>query len=77
MKKLLFLILVVMLISFVACKPASKSITKVQQPAVGATSDVVVDSVGKDLKSIDNAQKDLSGDALSDFGSSLDDIQKI
>ena len=76
MKKFLFLILVVMLVSIVACKSTVKSMTKLQQPAVGVTSDVA-ESVGKDLNNIDNAQKDLNSDALSDFGSSLDDIQKI
>ena len=76
MKKLLFLILFVMLVSLVACKPTVKSLAKLQQPAAGVTSDVA-ESIGKDLNNIENAQKDLNSDALSDFGSSLDDIQKI
>ena len=76
MKKPLFLILVVMLLFAGACKPSSKSVSKIEQPKVAVTSDVV-DSVGNDLNNIEKAQKDLSGDALSDFGFSLDDIQKI
>lgn len=74
MKKILFLMFVLIILSVSACKQAVK---KVEAPKVEATGDATVDSIGKDISSIDNIEKDLSVDELKDLDSGLSEVQNI
>lgn len=85
MKKMLLSIFVIMLISIVACQKAvkkevmeKKEEAKVtESPKVDTTGEAVVDAVGNDLNNVNNVEKDLGDDELSDLDSGLADIQNI
>jgi hypothetical protein len=90
MKKILFLVLVFMLISIVACKKAvekettgameekGEAMTKTTEtPKVEKTGDKAVDAVGNNLNDVNSVEKDLSTDELSDLDSGLSDVQNI
>lgn len=77
--KILMMIFLMFVIFLVACKQTTKqqTIQKTGVPAVGATGDAAVDTVGKDLNNVDNIEKDLNTDQLTDMDAGLQDIQKI
>lgn len=85
MKKLLFFIFVLMLVSISTCKQAVKKevmekkeeVMKKETPKVETTGDAAVDAVGKDLNSIDNVEKDLGTEDLNELDSGLQDIENI
>lgn len=86
MKKMMFLIFVLLLISIAACQQtAKKEIMKKkagiapQTPAVEttATGNAAVDAVGNDLNNVNSVEKDLSADQLSDVDYGLADVQNI
>ncbi|MBI2654538.1 hypothetical protein HYX02_07085 [Candidatus Woesearchaeota archaeon] len=82
MKKLLFIVFTIFLISIAACQQAAKepekkegAMEKTEVPAT--TGDAAVDAVGKDLNSVDTVDKDLSTDELADLDAGLQDVQNI
>ena len=81
MKKILFSIFVLIVISIVACQQAVKKAVMekkvTEAPKTGTTGEPVVDAVGKDLNNISSVEKDLSTYELGDLDSGLSDIQKI
>ena len=84
MKKLLFFIFVMMLVSISACKQAVKEeikkeevITQESQTKVETTGEAVVDAVGNDLNSIQSVEKDLGTEELNEIDSGLQDIENI
>ena len=85
MKKIFLFILVLMVISIIGCQQAvkkevmeKKEEAKVTEtPKVDTTVEAVVDAVGSDLNDVNNVEKDLSDDELSDLDSGLADIQNI
>ena len=84
MKKILLSILVLLIISIVACQPAKQEVMEKKEqamekeaPKVETTGESVVDAVGNDLNNVDNVDKDLSTDELSDLDSGLADVQNI
>ena len=83
MRKLLSFILILLVISIIACQPAKKEAMEKKdaamektKPAIG-TGEAVVDAVENDLNSINNVEKDLSSDELSDLYSGLSDVENI
>ncbi len=80
MKKFILPILAIILIIAVACQQSqNKSIAGAEgsmKKATG-TNDATVDSVGRDINSLDSANNDLSADNLSDVDSGLSDVQNI
>ena len=84
MKKILLSILVLLIISIVACQPAKQEVMEKKEqamekeaPKVETTGESVVDAVGNDLNNVDDVDKDLSTDELSDLDSGLADVQNI
>ena len=84
MKKTLLSILIILIISIVACKPAaqvpSKDVMEKKTDAMGkpaATGDAAVDAVGNDLNNVDSVEKDLSTNELNDLDSGLSDVENI
>ena len=84
MKKLLFFIFVMMIVSISACKQAVKEqikkedvIIQESQIEVGTTGEAVVDAVGNDLNSIQSVEKDLGTEDLNELDSGLQDIENI
>ena len=71
--------LIVMVISIVACKKAVKEETPKlpETPKVETTGNAAVDAVGNDLNSIASVEKDLSTDELNEIDSGLQDIENI
>ena len=72
MKKALLLLLMIMIISIVACKPVQKEVTPTTQ-----TGDAAVDAVGNDLNTVDTIDQDLSTDELGDLDTGLSDVENI
>lgn len=79
MKKLLFIVFTIFLISIAACQQAVKEDVKKapEAPKVETTGDAAVDAVGKDLTNVDTIDRDLSTDELADLDSGLQDVQNI
>lgn len=80
MKKEVLSILILMAVSIVACQQAVKKevIEKMPEaPKLDATREAAVDSVGKDLDNVNNVEKDLSTEELSDLDAELADMQNI
>lgn len=85
MKKIFLFIFVLMVISIIGCQQAvkkevmeKKEEAKVTEtPKVDTTGEAVVDAVGSDLNNVNNVEKDLSDDELSDLDSGLADIANI
>lgn len=85
MKKILLSMIVLMIISVLACQNAvqepvtdKKADVIEKTPATAAlTGDAAVDAVGNDLNTVDSVDKDLSADELSDLDSGLADVQNI
>ena len=81
MKKIIVILLMLMVVSFVACQKAPSKETMEKGTGVmekpTATSDATVDSVGNDLNNVDNVDKDLSSEELSDLDSGLSDVDSI
>lgn len=80
MKKEMLSILILMVISIVACQQAvKKEVTEKmpEAPKLDATGEATVDSVGKDLDNVNNVEKDLSTEELSDLDAGLADMQNI
>ncbi len=83
MKKTLMLIFILLVVSVAACKQAAEQGVPGQKttesplspPAV--TEDKAVSSVGSDIGSIEDIEKDLGTGDLSDLDSGLNDIQNI
>jgi len=84
MKKILYLVIVLLIISIVACQQVPKKDFKdvmkkkevtIEMPAT--TGDAAVDAVGNDLNNIGTVDKDLSADELADLDSGLQDVQNI
>lgn len=84
MKKLLFLIFVLVLMTIAACQQAAEpaagkkeeAMQKIE-PQVETTGDAAVDAVGNDLNNVNSVEKDLGADELGDLDSGLSDIQNI
>ena len=82
MKKELFFIFIIMLVSLVACQKITpedvmEKKTDVMENTTPSTGDATVDSVGNDLNNVDNVDKDLSADELGDLDSGLSDVENI
>ena len=85
MKRILLFIFVLMVISIIGCQQAVKKEVMekkeggkvAETPKVDTTGEAVVDAVGSDLNDVNNVEKDLSDDELSDLDSGLADIQNI
>ena len=85
MKKIIFLILVLVLISISACQQAAKEtvmekkegVMEKTEPKVEATGNAAVDAVGNDINNVNNVEKDLSTDELGDLDAGLSDVQNI
>ena len=84
MKKILISILILLIISIVACQPAKQEVMEKKEqamekevPKVEATGEAAVDAVGNDLTNVDKVDKDLSTDELSDLDSGLSEVQNI
>ena len=71
-KKVISLLLMMMVVSIVACKPVQKEATQATQ-----TGDAAVDAVGNDLNSVDAIDQDLNTDELGDIDSGLSDVGNI
>jgi hypothetical protein len=71
MKKIISLLLMIVAISIIACKPAQKEV-----PAAG-TGDAAVDAVGNDLNTVDTIDEDLSTDEIGDLDTGLSDVENI
>lgn len=84
---MLSFILILLVISIIACQPAKKEVMEKEEEAMAketpqvetppATGEAVVDAVGNDLNNINNVEKDLSSDELSDLDSGLSDVENI
>lgn len=75
MKKIITLLLIILTVSIVACKPAAKQdvITK-----TAAATEPAVNSIAKDLGNLDSIDRDLNIDELDkDLSSGLIDVDKI
>lgn len=85
MKKIFLFILVLMIISLIGCQQAAKKEVMenkdeakvTDSPEVETSGEAVVDAVGSDLDNVNNDEKDLSVDELSDLDSGLADIGNI
>lgn len=86
MKKMLFSIFLLMIVSIAACQQAVKKETAPADamkkemtalPQADTTGNTAVDAVGKGLSNVDSVDKDLSADQLGDLDSGLADVQKI
>ena len=79
MKKgtLFMLVLIILVVSVAACKPAAKAPAGDVMEKPAATSDAAVDAVGNDLNNVDSVEKDLSTNDLSDLDSGLSDVENI
>ncbi len=85
MKKILLSIIVLMIISIVACQQAAKEPVMQKKadvmekaPATTiATGEAVVDAVGNGITNVNTVEKDLSADELSDLDAGLTDVQNI
>ena len=83
MKKILLPIFILLVISLAACQqavkePVMEKKTDVMEkiPATG-TGEAAVDAVGNGLTNVDDVEKDLSSDDLSDVDAGLADVQNI
>ena len=74
MNRLVTFILIVLLISIVACKQAKQPQDVMEKPK---TTDAAVDAVGKDLNNVNSVENDLNIDELNDLDSGLVDIDNI
>ncbi len=72
MKKSLLLLLMIMVISIVACKPVQKEVAQTTQ-----TGDAAVDAVGNDMNTVDTIDQDLNTDELGDLDTGLSDVENI
>ena len=80
MKKILFLILVIVSLFAVGCQKAGTGVVENKAPieeTTATTTDAIVDSVGNDINNVDSVDKDLSSDDLSGLDSGLNDVQTI
>jgi len=84
MKRIRLVICIAILITIVACQQGVKKTPAENTQASGAqvttstdTGDATVDSVGNDLNNVNNDEKDLSTNNLSDVDSGLQDVQNI
>ena len=87
MKKILLSIFILLVISIVACQQTAKEtvmekkevVTEqvLEVPQTETTGEAVVDAVGNDLTNVNDVEKDLSTDELSDLDSGLTDVQNI
>ena len=84
MKKALFSLLMLFMIFAAACAPKAPALDVMEKkdvmekaPAVTTTGEAVVDAVGDDLTNVNNVEKDLSSDELSDLDAGLTDVQNI
>ena len=69
MKKIMMLLLMIMVVSIVACKPVQKEAAQ--------SGDAAVDAVGNDLNNVDAVDQDLSTDELGDLDTGLSDVENI
>jgi len=86
MKKILLLIFILMVIFIAACQQAKQDVIEKKEdamkkapeiPKVETTGETAVDSIGDDLTNVNNVEKDLSADELSDLDAGLADVQNI
>ena len=85
MNKILLSIFILLIISISACQQAAKEpvmekkedAMQKEVPKVETTGEAVVDAVGNDLTNVNNVEKDLSTDELSDLDAGLTDVQNI
>lgn len=84
MKKALLSILILLIISIVACQQAAKAPVTEKEgamqkevPKAETTGEAAVDAVGNGLTNVDAVEKDLSSDDLSDVDAGLADVQNI
>ena len=84
MKKSLLFVFILLIIFIVTCQKAPKQDVMEKKgdvmekvPAVTTTGEAVVDAVGDDLTNVNNVEKDLSSDELSDLDAGLTDVQNI
>lgn len=76
MKKILFSILMLIIISIIACQPVKKEV-KVEVPKVETTDDATTDSFGSDMGNVDSEDKELSSNELEGIDSGFSDIENI
>ena len=88
MKKILLSVFILLVISLAACQQAAKEpvmekngdVMQKEVPKVEtapATGNAAVDAVGNGLTNVDDVEKDLSSDDLSDVDDGLADVQNI
>ena len=85
MKNEFLFIFIIMLIFIAACRQAPQqdvmekkdTMEKEAMEKPPTTGDAAVDAVGSDLNNVNNVEKDLSADELSDLDSGLSDIENI
>ena len=85
MKKIMLSIFILMVIFIAACQQPVKEqvmekkgdVMEKVPAAVTTTGEAVVDAVGDDLTNVNNVEKDLSADELSDLDAGLTDVQNI
>lgn len=74
---LFMLVLIILVVSLAACKPAAQAPAKDVMDKPAATGDAAVDAVGNDINNVNSVEKDLNADELSDLDSGLSDVENI
>lgn len=76
MKRWIFPIFVFLLILVSACQQ-KQTVQSVESPKSVTTGEAAVDDVGNGLSNVDNDEKELNADELSELDSGFEDVQNI
>jgi len=78
MKKVMFALFLLIIISLTACQAPKKDVVEKESGAIQKpVEDAAVNSVGSGINNVDSVDNDLNSDELSGIDSGLTDIENI